>query len=95
MIQFPCMLSQSATITSKMQLTIPMRIANKLGIKSGEKVHVSERDGQIVITPLRQLVEELAGSIHVPIELKHRDIDEVIQEAKEQYFHSKYTSKKV
>ncbi len=87
-------MGQSATVTSKMQLTIPMNIARKVGLRSGEKVDVVEKEGQIIITPLRKLVEDLAGSIEVPKELKGKDVDEMIQQAKENYFRSKYSAKK-
>lgn len=87
-------MNQSATITSKMQFTIPMLIARKIGVKSGEKVDVAEKKGQIIITPLRKLVEDLAGSIKIPQELKGKDMDEVIRQAKENYFRTKYSSKK-
>ena len=85
---------QQATITSKLQLTIPVKIARKVGVKSGEKVNIEEENGKILITPLRQLVEELAGSLPVPKKWKGRDIDEIIREAKEEYFESKYRRKK-
>lgn len=93
MIYFPCM-NQSATITSKMQFTIPMLIARRVGVKSGEKVDVAEKKGQIIITPLRKLVEDLAGSIKIQQELKGKDMDEVIRQAKENYFRTKYSRKK-
>lgn len=87
-------MNQNATITSKMQFTIPMLIARKIGVKSGEKVDVAEKKGQIIITPLRKLVEDLAGSIKIPQELKGKDMDEVIRQAKENYFRTKYSIKK-
>jgi AbrB family looped-hinge helix DNA binding protein len=85
-------MSQLATITSKLQLTIPMSIAKKIGVKSGEKVNIMEEDGRIIITPLRQLIEELAGSIDIPKKLKGKDIDEIIHNAKDNYFRSKNNS---
>ncbi len=88
-------MNQIATVTSKGQLTIPVTIARKLGVKSGEKVNVIEENGRIIITPLRQLVKDLAGSINIPKQLKEKGIDEVIREAKERHFHSKYKSKKI
>lgn len=85
---------QQATITSKLQLTIPVKIAKQAGVKSGEKVQIEEENGRIVITPLRQLVEELAGSIPVPKKWEGRDIDDIIREAKDEYFKNKYKNKK-
>lgn len=83
------MILQSATITSKLQFTIPILIARKVGIKSGEKVQVFEEDGRIVITPVKQLLTELAGSLSLPKEWKGKDIDFIIEESKRKYFKSK------
>lgn len=80
---------QQATITSKLQLTIPVKIAKKAGVKSGEKVHIEEENGKIVITPLKQLVHELSGSLPMPKEWEGRNLDDIIREAKEEYFSSK------
>lgn len=87
-------MNQSATVTSKMQFTIPMNIARKVGITSGEKVDVAEEDGRIIITPMKQLIHKLAGSVPVPEHLRGRDLDEIIEEAKEEYFREKYRNKK-
>jgi len=57
-------LPKLATVTSKMQLTIPIRIARKLDLKPGHKVIVAARNGRIVVKPLRSVVEELAGSLN-------------------------------
>jgi len=79
-------MAQMATVTSKMQLTLPVAVARKIGIKSGQKVTVFEKNGDIVITPTEKLVEELAGSLK---SLKKRDdktLDEIIEEAKSIYF---------
>lgn len=88
-------MNQNATVTSKMQFTIPMNIAKSVGIKSGEKVNVVAQGGQIIITPLRKLVEDIAGSIKIPKQLQGQDIDEAIKQAKLNYFKSKYTEKKI
>lgn len=85
---------QQVTITSKLQLTIPSKIAKRIGLRRGDKIEVSEVHGKIILTPLRQLVEELAGSISVPEKWKGRDIDDIIGEAKDEYFRSRYRSKK-
>jgi AbrB family looped-hinge helix DNA binding protein len=84
----PCML-QSATITSKLQLTIPASIARTVGIAIGDKVVVSEEEGRIVLTPTRQLIEKLAGSISIPPKFKGKQIDEIIREAKLEHFKNK------
>ena len=82
-------MNQSATITSKMQLTIPIVIARKVGIISGDRVTVSEENGKIVLTPIKKLIAELAGSLSIPDKWKGKDINVIIQEAKSQHFQDK------
>ena len=82
-------MSQIATITSKMQLTIPSAISKKLGLKAGQKVFVSDKKGQAIITPLTSVIEELAGSLTVPKKWEGKSIDEIIKEAKSEYFQKK------
>lgn len=88
-VQFPCMILQSATVTSKLQFTIPILIARKVGLKSGEKVQVFEEDGHIVITPAKQLLTELAGSLSLPNRWRGKDMNLIIEESKRKYFKSK------
>lgn len=87
-------MNRSATITSKMQFTIPIIIAKSVGIKSGQKVNVTVQEGQIIITPLKKLVENMAGSIKIPKQLQGQDIDKAIKQAKLNYFKSKHNQKK-
>lgn len=84
-------MSQIATITSKMQLTLPVSIARRFGLKKGQKVFVSEQNDQIVITPAEKLVESLAGSLRIPRRWEGKTIDQIIQEAKEEHFRKKKT----
>ena len=82
-------MNQNATITSKMQFTIPIKIARKVGIKSGEKVSVSEENGKIIIASVKNLITELAGSLSLPNRWKGKDIDSIIRESKQKHFRSK------
>jgi len=86
-------MGQIATVTSKMQFTIPMLMAREVGVKSAEKVSVVVNRGQIVITPLPKLVEQIAGSVKIPKKLESKNIDEVINQAKADYFRFKYVKK--
>jgi len=83
-------MTQMATITSKKQLTIPVAIFKKAGLRIGQKVLVSEENGSLKITSAERLVEELAGSLPMPKEWEGRDLDEMIEEAKAQHFRHKY-----
>lgn len=81
-------MNMMATITSKKQLTLPSQIFKKAGFKMGQKVIVSENNGRLTITPAELLVEELAGSIFVPKNLRGQDLNKAIETAKENYFKS-------
>jgi len=80
---------QIATITSKRQLTIPVAIFHEFGLEKGEQVLVDEDNGRIVISPLRQLVEELAGSVPMPKKFKKLPVGKIIKLAKQEYFRNK------
>lgn len=82
-------MSQLATITSKRQLTIPAAIFEKLGLKKGERVVVSGKKREITIQPVKNLVEELAGSITPPKRFKGLPVERIISLAKEEYFKGK------
>lgn len=82
-------MQQVATITGKMQLTVPVRIAQKIGLKTGDKVAVADSQGKIVITPVRSLIEELAGSLSVPRKWQGKTIEQIIEDAKAEHFGKK------
>lgn len=76
----------SATITSKRQLTIPVQLFNRLNLKMGQKVAISEEVGALRIEPMEALLDRLSGSVKVPERFKKLDLDEVIERAKAEYF---------
>lgn len=83
-----------ATITSKNQLTIPIGLVKKVGLMVGQKMSVSEADGRLILTPMERLVEELAGSLSIPKRWQGKDVEEIIEEAKREYFRQKYATNK-
>lgn len=83
-----------ATITSKNQLTIPIGLVKKVGLMVGQKISVSEENGRLILTPMERLVEELAGSLSIPKKWQGKDVDEIIEEAKREYFRQKYAQNK-
>lgn len=86
-------MNQMATITSKNQLTLPMALFKRAGFKIGQKVIVTEEDGSLKITPAEKLVEELAGSVPIPAKWRGKNLDRIIEEAKNEYFQEKYNLK--
>lgn len=79
-------MNQVATITSKKQLTIPAAIFNKIGLKIGQRVLISEDRGHLFITPTEKLVEDLAGVLALPKKWKNKNLNQIIEDAKKKYF---------
>ena len=79
---------QTSTITSKNQMTLPAGIVRKIGLKSGQKILVTEDNGKVVLTPVHKLIEDLAGSVKTPVRWKNKSMDEIIEQAKKDNFRS-------
>lgn len=82
-------MAQVATLTSKRQLTIPAEIFRRLGLYAGQKLIVQEEEGEITLTPALNLVEDLAGSVKIPKKYRGLSADEIIAQAKKEYFSKK------
>jgi AbrB family looped-hinge helix DNA binding protein len=56
-----------AELRTKSQVTIPKELVTKLGIKEGDKLEITEKDGVIQLIPVvvypKKLVEELREEI--------------------------------
>lgn len=49
-------------VTTKGQIVIPAKLRRRLGIKKGTRLHVEERDGQILLRPLtRDYFQKMSG----------------------------------
>jgi len=83
-------MTQLATITSKKQLTLPTALFRKAGFREGQKVIVSEENGSLKLTPVKKIIEELAGSIPIPNKWKGKEIDEIVDLARTEYLKEKY-----
>ena len=52
----------TAAVTSKGQITIPVEVRKKLGVKAGDRVYFIENDrGEIVVTPRTGSIEDVRG----------------------------------
>jgi AbrB family looped-hinge helix DNA binding protein len=70
-----------ASVTERGQVTIPAEVRRALGLKKRDKVVFELEDGAVVLKrPRFASIADVAGSVP-PI---HRDIDEMIREAKEE-----------
>jgi AbrB family looped-hinge helix DNA binding protein len=54
------LLPKIATVTSKMQVTIPVRFARKYGLTPGSKVCLGVKNGRILLFPYRSTTKQLA-----------------------------------
>jgi bifunctional DNA-binding transcriptional regulator/antitoxin component of YhaV-PrlF toxin-antitoxin module len=82
-------MEETATITSKRQLTIPISIFRKAKLKEGQKVLIKKEGGVINIQPVTALVEKLAGSVITPKRFKGKTPEEILAMAKREYFNTR------
>ena len=81
------MYGQIATITSKRQLTIPVDIFERAGLKEGQRVRIAtSQQGKIYLESMIDLVEELAGSVAVPPRFASLNADQMIAKARKERF---------
>lgn len=79
-------MTYTATISSKRQITIPAPLYRHLGLSQGDKLVVSvDKEGLKLVSPT-QLLDELEGSLSVPAKYQGMDLDELIRQAKADYF---------
>jgi AbrB family looped-hinge helix DNA binding protein len=52
----------SARLTSKGQITIPVEVRKKLGLRAGDRLHFAEADkGKFVMTAANRSIKDLEG----------------------------------
>lgn len=84
-----CM-TYSGTITSKGQLTIPVELFKLGKFTKGEKVNLEFVGDHLKVVSGLAHVRKMAGSVKVPARLRGRDLDQLIEDAKSDYFLKKY-----
>jgi len=51
-----------AAVTTKGQIVIPVKLRQRLGIKKGTRLHVEEREGEVILRPLnREYFQKMSG----------------------------------
>lgn len=79
---------QTVRITSKRQVTIPAVVFNKLGLKKGQQLIVQGEKNRIIMEPAEILVEQLAGSLSLPKRFQGKSVEQIVKQAKTEYFSS-------
>ncbi len=71
-------------VSSKGQIVIPREVRKKLGVKSGEKLLVLTRDGDILLRKTTELsLEDIGERIDKVVKEEHIDVDKLVAEAVE------------
>lgn len=68
-------MTYTVSITSQGQISIPAPIRKKLGLDKLKKAVVSEKDGRLLIEPVRDLLE-LKGSLKTSISASPKQLRE-------------------
>ncbi len=82
-------MNKTATITGKRQITIPIKLFKAANLDKNKKVIISQEKNRLVITSAVSLVENLAGSLKMPTSWQGKDLEEIIEESKAEYFAQK------
>ncbi len=82
-------MNKIATITGKRQITIPIKLFRAANLDKNKKVVISQEKNRLVITSATALVENLAGSLKMPSSWQGKDLEEIIEGSKAQYFSQK------
>jgi len=82
-------MTYTATITSKRQITLPASLFSDLGLRKGQKLTITKRGDELVMTSALAAMYRLMGSVKRPEKFKGMDIDEMIEKAKMEYFSKK------
>ena len=72
------------TMTSKGQLTIPKEVRERLNLKAGTRLYVTDQDGEVILKAKNKRAVDLAGILGPPPSsetLTNEQIDEAIGRA--------------
>lgn len=73
-------MTYTVSITSQGQISIPAKLREKLGLYKKQKAIVTEREGELIVTPVKDFLE-LRGSIKTNKKpLSNQELDEVVAE---------------
>ena len=84
------MISQTATITSKGQITIPVKIIKQAKLKKGQKLIFTLENNIIHMESATDMVKRLAGSLVLPKKYQEIDLDTLIKQAKQSHASDSY-----
>jgi len=75
-------LEDMVKVSSKGQIIIPKELRERLGVRTGEKLLVLSRDGEILLRKTQGIsIEEIAGKIEKQTKQEGIDVDRLVDEA--------------
>lgn len=78
------------TITKKRQVYIPKKIMDILELKTSDSIeYIIEKDNSIKIVNPLILIQNAKGSVKLPDRFKNKELSDIIEDAKKEYFSSK------
>lgn len=77
-------LEDMVKVSSKGQIILPKDVREKLGVKTGEKLLVLSRDGEILLRKTEEVqIEDIAERIEKQTQQEGIDVDKLLDEAVE------------
>jgi len=79
---------QTVRITSKRQISIPVNVFNHLGLKTGDNllINVDFDNERIIMEKQEKILNQLAGFLKLPKKYKNKSLEQIISDAKREYF---------
>ena len=72
-------MTYTVSVTSQGQISIPAKLRRKLGLDKHKQALVSEKEGKIIIEPVKDFLE-LKGSLKTNIKANPRQLREAFKE---------------
>lgn len=80
---------ETTKVTSKRQITIPVKLFKELGLKEGDELILRIENNQIILQKAQDQLDSIAGSLPLPSKYQGIPLEMIIREAKSEYFTSK------
>ncbi len=78
------MARSSSPISSKGQITIPIDIRTRKGIKPADRFDIVERGNDIVLRPVHFRISDLSGIVPPPPGRETEDLDVIVEEIRQE-----------
>lgn len=74
------------TITSKGQVTLPKKIRERLGVRKGDRLIAKTKGKKVTLEPVGHGILDLVGTLPKLKIPKGKTVDDLINEARNEYF---------